>query len=480
MRPDLVMRWLVAVVALVVATERPADACSPTHTYMPPTNYELVATTPRIVIAKAVGATIPKNGDEDDHMIELDVTSVIKGPGKIGERIRVRGSTMRYMGASSKTDFSKARKGAYAGSCTAWDYKLDRHYLLFLKDWNGQWNTRGEPFTRVNEEVDAKDDPWTLAVTTYAKIAALPKPEDRKKAFDALVAAGAKPKASATDKAIASDIAHHLVSPSPYKSYAELDALYRAADPDDRGRIVMAIGGSGDQAAKGFMKELVNSLRTGTPIVEQHMALLAIGEYYLKVSDPPTLSLIAELYVSLGTKAKQLRWDVMWLLIKRADASHQGVMERALAGADDEEAGRLVEFFVKSPSEAAKKEIKKRVGGNYGDKWEMAIGLAGLGDKDIITWSGTQVAAKPPADKDERRWVAMYAIAISPLPEADVLAGKVIAKGGKDLESMIQGYGKARHPRADARLAELAKNSKLPAETRKWLDRTIAERKDPP
>jgi hypothetical protein len=69
-------------------------------------------------------------------------------------------------------------------------------------------------------------------------------------------------------------------------------------------------------------------------------------------------------------------------------------------------------------------------------------------------------------------------IVISPLPEADTLAGKVIAKGGT--ESLVQGYGKARHPRAEARLAELAKNTKLPAETRKWLDRTIAERKDPP
>jgi hypothetical protein len=44
---------------------------------------------------------------------------------------------------------------------------------------------------------------------------------------------------------------------------------------------------------------------------------------------------------------------------------------------------------------------------------------------------------------------------------------------------MIQGYAKARHARADARLAEIGKR-KLSAEARKWLDRTIAERTSPP
>jgi len=475
MRPDRVMRLLL-VCAVLCAMDRPADACSPTRTYLPPTNYELVATTPRIVIAKAVRAIVPTTKDDDDYQIELDVTSVLKGPGKVGERVFVRGSTMRYLGASKKDDFSRARKGAYAGSCTAWDYKLDKHYLVFLTEWNGQWHTRGEPFTRVNEEVDPKHDPWTIAVTTYAKIAAMPKLDDREQAFDELVARGAKPGATPTDKAIASDITWHLATPSPYKSFAELDAMYRKAVPDDRDRIVLAIGTSGDQAAKAFMKELVSSLRTGTPIVDAHVALMAIGAYYVKVSDPPTLSQIAELYVSLGTKAKQARWDVMWLLIKRADASHQGVMERALLGADDEEAGRLVEFFVKSPSDAARKEIKRRVGGRYGEHWEMAIGLAGLGDKDIITWAAKQIATKP---GDEHRWVAFYAIAMSPLPAADALVPKIVAKGGDDLNSLIQGYEKARHAKVDHRLAELGKTPKLPAEARKWLERTISARKPP-
>src|SRR5688500_6724539 len=112
MRRDHVIRWLPVVIAAVVALDRPAEACSPTRTYMPPSNYELVASTTRIVIGKAVGTTLV-NGDPDNEMIELEITRVIKGPGQAGERIVVRGYTLRYKGAGSKTDFSRARPGAY-------------------------------------------------------------------------------------------------------------------------------------------------------------------------------------------------------------------------------------------------------------------------------------------------------------------------------------------------------------------------------
>jgi hypothetical protein len=473
-RPDYVMRFAL-VVGFLVAVHRPADACSVTKTFIAPSNFELVATTPRIVIAKAIGAVIPKTRG-DDHAIELEITGVIKGAGKIGEKLFVRGATMRYMGASPKNDFSRARKGAYAGSCTAWDYKLDKHYLVFLVEHRGEWHTRGTPFTRVNEEVDAKNDPWTIAVTAYAKIADLPKLEDRKKALDALAAKGAQKGASATDKAIADDIARHFEAATPFKTFAELDVMFRAAPADRRNQIVLAIGTSGDQAAREFMKGIVTSLRAGTPSVDEHIALTAIGAYYKKVSDPPVLSQIAELYVALGTKAKQSRWDIMWLLINRADASHQALMERALAGADDEEAGRLVEFFTKSPSETARKEVRKRIGTAWGEKWEMTIGIAGMGDKDVIAWA--KKTAAEAKTKDDKRWVAIYAIAMSPLPEADALATGIIAKGGEDLVTLIQGYQKARHAKVDARLAEIGKK-KLEAEAKKWLDRTIDERKNP-
>jgi hypothetical protein len=457
------MRCLLVLVVLA-SLDRPADACSVVSTFIPPTNVELVATTPAIVVAKATRAV--QGRDLDEHAIELTITRVIKGPLKIRTTVRVRGSTMKYRGASKPDDFSRARPGAYTGSCTAWDYKLGKHYLLFLEQYRGRWNTRGTPFTRVNEEVAPKGDAWTAVVTEYARITALPDPAARRKALDALAARGGK--------AVAADVQHHLAAATPYKSFAELDAMYRAAaTPQERNRIALAIGVGGDRAARAFMKDLVASLRAGTATIDRHIALDAIGAYYLKVSDPPVLGQIAELYVALGTAAKQARWDVMWLLIKRADASHQNVMERALAGADDEEAGRLVAWFVTSPSENARKEVRRRLGRDYSGKYELTLGLAGMGDKDVLAWA-KQELAKPAAE-----WVALYAIAMSPLPEADALVPAIIARGGTNLVTLIQGYEKAHHPRAEVRLRELAQR-KLEPEAQKWLARTREARATPP
>ncbi len=53
---------------------------------------------------------------------------------------------------------------------------------------------------------------------------------------------------------------------------------------------------------------------------------------------------------------------------------------------------------------------------------------------------------------------------------------KVIANGGEDIVTLIQGYQKARHPNADRRLAEIKKLPKLSADAKEWLDRTIKSR----
>jgi hypothetical protein len=189
---------VVAAVAVIVASAasvRPADACSVVRTYLPPSNYELVAMTPRIVVARAV-AEVAAPGTMTGMRIALEVTAVVRGTGVArGDRIEVRGSTQHYRGPSAPGDFSKARPGAYSGACTAWDYAIGKHYVLFLEQYDGGWDTLGLPFTRVNEEIDpaaAGGAPWLAAVTAYAQIAALPAPADRRKALDALVARGGR------------------------------------------------------------------------------------------------------------------------------------------------------------------------------------------------------------------------------------------------------------------------------------------------
>lgn len=454
-------------VAVAVLCPARADACSVTQTYMAPTNYELVADTPLIVVALAKSST--------DRTIEMDVETVIRGTGaKVGDALSISGDTTGYQGASPKNDFSQARPGAYSGGCTAWDYALGKRYVLFLTQTSSGWTTAGYPFARVNEEVDAKADAWTAAVTEYARIAALATPQARGKAFAALVAKAKNKQATAADKAIAADVTVHLATPSPFKAFADNKALYDAATGDARLVALMAIATSADPAAKDFMLGVTNDLVADTKPVDRSTELTAIAAYYEKVADRDALASLAAYYVKLGSAYKDERWSLMWLLIHHADDTHLAIMERALDGADEEEAGRLVEWFVAHPSKYATKEIKRRCDGKYAERDELARALAGLGDADVIVWAKRKLAAKP----DDSRWVALYAIAASPTAAADKLAGQVIAKGGNDLTSLLEGYAYARHANAETRLAEIEGKQNLSRDQRDRLSQTREDRRE--
>jgi len=436
-----------ALAALCAAAWRPAPAraCSVTATFMPPTNVELVAKAPRIVVARVVAAA----GAEQ---VELEVTRVLKGSGiQAGDSIRVRGALIRYRGASKPGDFSRARPGAYAGSCTAWDYAVKKSYILLLDQYGGQWDTVGTPFTRVNEEAEPI---WLRAVEEYIRIGAISDPTKQREALDALIAA---------------DVDLHLRTPSPHKPFIELRRMLdKTNDSQERARIVLAIGVGGDPAARGRMGVWVAEARQGNPPVDERILFEAIGAYYAVVPDERALGEIGELYVSLGTKRKQERWSLMNLLIDRAGDKHKEVMGRALAGADDEEAGRLAAWFVRHPTPGAIADIRARIGSAYAARWELALALAGMGDGKVVAWAKRRIADPP----DDERWIALYVLARSPRKDADAAARKVIKAGGEDLTSLIQGYGEAHHPRADARLKEIG-GLTLTAEQKKWLDRAV-------
>ncbi|HEY8147083.1 MAG TPA: hypothetical protein VIG06_30590 [Kofleriaceae bacterium] len=445
-----------------LARPAPARACSVTATFIAPTNLELVAEADRIVVATAKAAA----GAEE---VELEVAQVLKGSGvAAGDAIRVRGSVMRYRGASKPGDFARARPGAYAGSCTAWDYAVGKSYVVLLDPYGGRWDTLGVPFARVNEE---KEPIWLKAVEEYVRIGGIADAVKRRAAIGALIARGKKKKASAADRAIAADLAAHLVAPTPGKPFLDLQRmLNKANDPRERARIVIAIGVGGDPDARGRMGVWVAEARKGNPEVDERILFEAFGAYYDKVPDAAALREIGELYVALGITRKQERWPLMNLLIDKAGDPHKEVMGRALAGADDEEAGRLAAWFVRHPVKDALIDIRARAGGDYGAKWELALSLAGMGDAKVVAWAKRMIAGGP----DDHRWVALYALARSPRKDADSAARKVIKKGGEDLTSLIQGYGEAHHTRADARLKEIGARA-LTAEQKQWLDRALAE-----
>jgi hypothetical protein len=458
---------LLAFGAGLLARPAPARACSVTATFIAPTNLELVAEADRIVVAKVVGAA----GAEE---VELELSRVMKGSGvAAGDTIRVRGALFRYRGASKAGDFSRARLGAYAGSCTAWDYAVGKSYVVLLDPYGGRWDTLGVPFARVNEEAEPI---WLKAVEEYVRIGGIADAVKRRAAIDALIARGKKKKASAADSAMAADLDLHLRTPTPGKPFAELYPLYFKSRDGARARALLAIGVGGDpgRMAQNFMYSRLVEVRQGNPVVDERILFEAIAAYYSKAPTPLALREIGELYVSLGAKRKQERWPLMNLLIAKAGDLHKEVMGRALAGADDEEAGRLAAWFVRHPVKDALIDIRARAGSDYGAKWELALALAGMGDDRVVAWAKKMIAGGP----DDDRWIALYVLARSPRKDADAAARKVIKKGGEDLTSLIQGYGEAHHARAGARLKEIGART-LTADDKQWLDRALAEQAEP-
>jgi hypothetical protein len=460
-------RLLLLVAFAAFADPRPADACSVTRTFVPPTNFELVAQAPEIVIVKVIAGTAGGSS------VEVQVTRALRGT-KLpkGARFPINGSLDRYLGASrDRFDFKAARPGAYTGACTAWDFALDKHYLLLLDAGLG---TLSVPFARVNEEIDPTSDPWLAAVTAYIKIADAPATA-RRKQIDALIARGKTKKPSKVDAAIAADLAAHLVTPSNHKTFAELEQMLASAtDARLRSRVVMAIGTGNDPAAKQFLVDLLAAVAAKTATVDDYTAYAAIGSYFERFPDPNTIGSIVRYYAAAKAQGHD-RWALMLVITKQADASHAKDMLAALATTSDEEAGRFVDYFARFPSKDATRIFRARIGKDFEKaRFELVIGIAGMGDPDVIAWAKKKLAAKP----DDNRWIAVYAVARSPLPAADALARQIIARNGPDVVSLADGYGDAHHANVDARLADLGK-LKLSSDGAEALKRTVDQRAKP-
>lgn len=62
-----------------------------------------------------------------------------------------------------------------------------------------------------------------------------------------------------------------------------------------------------------------------------------------------------------------------------------------------------------------------------------------MGDSEVLKWAGEHVKN----ETGEHRWLPYYVIAISPLPEANLIARKIIyGDYQKGIIWLVQGYGK--------------------------------------
>lgn len=447
-------RMLILAVAAAcgLAAPAPTRACSVGPGYLTPSNFELVRDTEGIVLAKAV-----RFSGADPKLLELEVVRVLKGG--VEPKTLVLVADDRWFGASDPQDFSRARPGAYTGACIAYDYKVGSLFLLFLNRRSDVWSVSGPPFTRANEEVSGADAPWVKAVVHYVRIAAL-EAERQKEALRVLSATAADTKSADHVPGLAADIDRHFKSPHETKSFDDLKELHdKAGDDRERSRVLWAFVNGRHPAATPFMRNLV---RTGA----WKRFAGPVTQYVAAVKDPTAVpAFTAALRADPGLKP---RWSVLQAIGAAADDSHGADLLALLKTVTDEEAKLLLKYFIHHPRAEARAEIARRIGKEYAEKTDLTFALAALGDRDVVTWA--LESAKTPG---EQRWVAHYALAISPLPEADRAAEEIL-KGSdpKAVETLVQGYGQSRSPHRVHRLLDAIE---LHKELRGWALRALGE-----
>jgi hypothetical protein len=401
------------------------NGCSVVMGYVRPTNYELVKDADAIVLANATSFEKKEKFERGKSfgIFKFKVLENIKGECK-DEFISLEGDDdIRSWGDPNDFSFTKGDHGP----CNPTDYKLKGNYVLFLRNWKGQWIIGGAPFTRVNVLVEGTNAPWTQAVRLYAKIARLNDYEREKAALSEL-----RSKALANDPEVpgplAADIERHFSEPTPAKSFSDLRALYeKSADSETREYVLWACALGKKQEAKDFVASLIRSEEWTnfiSPVCSyvDHVKLRGFHDTFVSALN--------------ANHNEHKRRMLLFALTGSAEGDEQALMERVMESVRDEELEIVSKWFVDHPSTPAIKHISNVASKSYEEHTELTLALAGMGDTNVLNWA-QKLVMKP----GEKGWLGYYVFAQSPLPAADVLAREVIkGKNSDALVWLVQGY----------------------------------------
>jgi len=385
-----------------------------------PTNYEMVREAQVIVLARAVARA--RSADEERHpwgtTIRFEVEEVLKGDFRPSS-VTLDGS-LQFAGRGSEDDFSQARPGAYAGSCLAYDYRLNHSYVLFLgwNDLNDEWSVTGMAFSRANEEVDP-DSPWLKTVRHYLRVAALRDYDKEKAALRELrseAAAGTQP------RALVADIDRHFQTPSVAKSPADLIDLYKQGKTDEARRSALfGLAATAPPAAKDLMREvMLKQPSTDT--------LCTLGQYFSKVLDPEILAPLSKNWdhLQLNTWCRQ---ELLRALSKAAGPQNAPIMAELLRKAADSDQATVLAFWFASPGNDPRPAIDilhSRLEDTPGDFTRYQDALAVLGDPAVVPWAEERLSNDSKIVGGPR---FARVLAFSPLPAADAATRKIIESG---------------------------------------------------
>jgi hypothetical protein len=393
-----------------------------------PSNYELVREAETIVLAKS--AAWEPSADETRHpwggTVRFEVEEVLKGDFR-SATVTLEGY-LEFAGRGPEDDFSKARPGAYAGSCYAYDYRLDHHYLLFLT-WDGlneQWSFAGHAFARLNEEVDVPDSPWLKAVRLYLRVAALHDYGREKTALHELRAEAVAGKAPATTpRALVGDIDRHFQTPSVAKSDPDLIGLYEHAGSDTARRDALwGLARNAPPAARAMLR--------GQILKETRPDWLGpLADYFSKVPDHEILVPLLQSWDRLPADSWS-RQEILRALAKAAGPADSGLMAELLRKVGDGDHAAVLAQWFASPGNDPRIAIDilhSRLQDTPGDFTRYQDALALLGDPSVVGWA-TERIWKDSKTADGGK--AARVLAFSPLPAADAAVRKIIESGGPE------------------------------------------------
>ncbi len=450
-----------------------AAACSLGEGYLKPSNYELVKLAPAIVLAQAVAYDIRS---DQIGVFTFKPLEMLKGE-PVGHSFRIEGLVEEHKPRSSDR-FDTLRSWTAFSACNVIDYRVGATYLLFLsrvpRPRATAMDTGMPPYSRVNEEVTSAQAPWLVAVRRYLEISRIGSYEQEKAALKVLQhqARAGNP---GVPKPLALDVADHFARPSADKSYADLMALYRASRRDALG----VLHGRGQLSRSEVLWALANAPhREARPLMRHLMRSAAWREHAPVLATFAVNARDAEVAAALLAKFPRERDEGLRVLIARAagqaagpDAA--GLVQAALDHASADEAQLLTPWVARHGSPETIQGLALRIGKRYQepDGSDAAYALADAGDPGVIAWAASRIGAA-----DEDRWVGLYAIARSPLPQADLLARRVIREGSEDeVASLLQGYRESRSPHRWDRLADVARLPARAPKVERWLYKTLLE-----
>jgi len=170
------LRWILWIYALSLWSVN-SMACTLPTGYIAPSNYDLVKSTEAIVIAQP---TSFRRGAQNEYGGEFRFRVIRTLKGTLSNAELLVGGTDLYSGKSDEHNFASPRPGAFTAECFAYDYRVRKLFVLFLKRTDSGWIVSGPPLTRINEEVDSVESPWVIAIEHYLKISSLKNYETEK------------------------------------------------------------------------------------------------------------------------------------------------------------------------------------------------------------------------------------------------------------------------------------------------------------